>query len=53
MHDLENLGLVNTVDSGKGVRGHTTLIKLAYEPGKVRKILEKTLSLSTASDAVE
>jgi cell division control protein 6 len=49
LHDLENLGLVNTVDSGKGVRGHTTLIKLAYEPGKVRKILEKTLSLSAAA----
>ncbi len=53
LHDLENLGLVNTVDSGKGVRGHTTLIKLAYEPGKVRKILEKTLTLSTANEAAE
>jgi cell division control protein 6 len=55
LHDLENLGLVNTVDSGKGVRGHTTLIKLAYEPAKVRKVLEKTLSLSAAAggDAVE
>ncbi len=54
LHDLENLGLVNTVDSGKGIRGHTTLIKLAYEPTKVRKILEKTLAMSTAADeAVE
>ncbi len=52
LHDLENLGLINTLDSGKGVRGHTTLIKLAYEPGKVRKILEKTLN-TAAGDSSE
>ncbi|MEM0475701.1 MAG: AAA family ATPase [Candidatus Norongarragalinales archaeon] len=49
LHDLENLGLVNTVESGKGVRGHTTLIKLAYEPAKVRRVLEKTLSAAGES----
>jgi len=40
---LESAGLVTTVLSGKGVRGHTTLIKLAYEPDKVKRVIEKTL----------
>ena len=43
LNELEMLGLVNTVQSGKGVRGHTTLIKLAYAPAKVKKAVEKTL----------
>ncbi len=43
LHDLETLGLVSTIESGKGVRGHATLVKLCYEAPKVRKIIEKTL----------
>ncbi len=43
VNELEMLGLVTTVQSGKGVRGHTTLIKLAYEPSRVKKAIEKTL----------
>ncbi|MCX6767990.1 MAG: AAA family ATPase [Candidatus Micrarchaeota archaeon] len=43
LHDLETLGLVATIESGKGVRGHATLVKLCYEALKVRKIIEKTL----------
>ncbi|MFQ5406412.1 MAG: Cdc6/Cdc18 family protein [Candidatus Micrarchaeia archaeon] len=43
LNDLENLGLINTLHSGKGVRGQTTLIKLSYEPEKVKKVIEKTL----------
>ncbi len=39
--DLENLGLIVTLRSGKGVRGQTTLIKLAFEPAKVKKIIEE------------
>lgn len=30
--DLEMLGLVTTVESGKGIRGHTKLIKLGHTP---------------------
>ena len=42
--DLDTLGLVNSLQSGKGVRGRTTLVKLAYEPEKIRKIVEQTFS---------
>lgn len=40
LKELEALGLVNTVQSGKGVRGHTTLIRLAYEPQRVKQVIE-------------
>jgi len=39
--DLDMLGLVTTNISGKGVRGNTTLIKLAYPAGKVKKVIEE------------
>ncbi len=41
IHDLDMLGLVTTNISGKGVRGNTTLIKLAYPEDKVKKVLEE------------
>lgn len=40
LKELEALGLVNMVQSGKGVRGHTTLIKLGYEAARVRQVIE-------------
>lgn len=43
INELEMLGLINTVDSGKGMRGHTRLIKLAYPPVKVKSIIEKNM----------
>ncbi|PIO06620.1 cell division control protein Cdc6 [Candidatus Micrarchaeota archaeon CG08_land_8_20_14_0_20_59_11] len=43
LSELENLGLVLGVDSGKGVRGHTTLLKLAYDPVKVKKAVDRAL----------
>lgn len=43
LHDLETLGLINRIESGKGIRGHATLLKLSYEAPKVKKIIEKTL----------
>ncbi|MBI5229205.1 AAA family ATPase [Candidatus Micrarchaeota archaeon] len=43
LDELTNLGLIAAVQSGKGIRGHTTLIKLAYDAPKVRKVVEKTL----------
>lgn len=42
--ELDALGIVNSIQSGKGVRGRTTLVRLAYEPEKVRKIVEATLN---------
>ncbi len=41
--DLEMQGLIQTYESGKGIRGHTKLIKLAYPPEKIKSTIEKTL----------
>lgn len=41
INDLDMLGLVTTDISGKGVRGNTTLIKLAYPAEKVKNVLEE------------
>ena len=50
--DLEMQGLIHTYESGKGIRGHTKLIKLAYPPEKIKNTIEKTLfkENATASD---
>ncbi len=41
--DLEMQGLVATYESGKGIRGHTKLIKLLYPPAKIKATIEKGL----------
>ena len=41
LNDLEMLGLITTVQSGKGIRGHTTLIKIGYPAGRIKEIIEK------------
>ncbi len=41
--DLDMQGIIVSYESGKGVRGHTKLIKLAYPPGKIKDMIEKTL----------
>ncbi|MCL4552696.1 MAG: AAA family ATPase [Candidatus Marsarchaeota archaeon] len=41
--DLEMQGLIQTYESGKGIRGHTKLIKLAYPPEKIKSTIEKAL----------
>lgn len=41
--DLQMQGLINTYESGKGIRGHTKLIKLAYSPEKIKSTVEKGL----------
>lgn len=41
INELEMLGLITTTISGKGVRGNTTLIRLAFPHDKVRKVIEK------------
>lgn len=43
IHELENLGLVVSVHSGKGVRGQATLLKPVYPAEKIRKVIEDTL----------
>jgi len=43
LNDLEMLGLVTTTPSSKGVRGHTTLIRLGQKPEDVCDITKKNL----------
>ncbi len=49
LSDLETLGLVALTLSGKGMRGHTTLIKLGYEPKDMLELLSKRLQLGGAN----
>ena len=43
VHELEMIGLISTSASGKGIRGHTNLLRLAYDPPRVKKAIEKTV----------
>ena len=43
LNDLEMLGLLTSVESGKGIRGHTKLIKLGHSPQELIKIVSKNL----------
>lgn len=42
INDLDMLGLITTTISGKGIRGNTTLIKLAFPGEKVKSVIEKS-----------
>jgi len=41
--ELEMQGLIASFESGKGIRGHTKLIKLLYSSKKTRFVLEKDI----------
>ena len=43
VRELEALGLLQTVESGKGMRGHSTLVKLTYSPEKIKKTVEELM----------
>jgi len=43
LRELESLGLVKTMESGKGIRGHSTLIRLECAPQKIKKAIEELL----------
>ncbi len=45
--DLETLGFITLTLSGKGFRGHSTLIKLGYEPGDMLALMEKRLQIGS------
>ncbi|HDN83384.1 MAG TPA: AAA family ATPase [Candidatus Altiarchaeales archaeon] len=47
INELEMLGLIITRSSGKGQRGNTRFIRLGYSPKEVKKIVEKSLGIST------
>jgi len=40
LRELEALGLVETTESGKGIRGHSTLTRLLYSPEWIKKTVE-------------
>lgn len=41
--ELEMYGLIYTANSGKGIKGQTTLIKLDFEAEKIKNLIEKQL----------
>ncbi|HUY70504.1 MAG TPA: AAA family ATPase, partial [Candidatus Baltobacteraceae bacterium] len=43
LSELEMQGLITAFESGKGIRGHTKLIKLMYPPQKTKDVLEKDI----------
>ncbi|MEW6328851.1 MAG: orc1/cdc6 family replication initiation protein [Candidatus Micrarchaeota archaeon] len=53
LNELEMLGLITMIESGKGQRGHTRLIRIAYSPEKVRKLIENCLSGEAARAELE
>lgn len=42
LNDLEMLGVITTAESGRGIRGQTTLIKLGVSAEKVKSLLERS-----------
>lgn len=45
LNDLETLGLITTTPSSKGIRGHTTLIKIGQNPRDIEKLIRDKLAL--------
>ncbi len=45
INELENLGLISTIFTSKGIRGHTRLIKLGIPSEPIIKSVEKNLGL--------
>lgn len=45
VNDLEELGLVNTLYTGKGFRGRTRVINIGHDPSDVKKIVENLLKV--------
>ncbi len=43
LSELEMQGLIASFESGKGIRGHTKLIKLLYPPKKMCEVLQKEI----------
>jgi cell division control protein 6 len=39
LRELESLGLVQMTESGRGIRGHSTLVKISYSPEKIKKVV--------------
>ncbi len=51
LSDLETLGLITLTLSGRGLRGHTTLIKLGYDAKGMLALMGKKLGLAAGEAA--
>ena len=51
LSELEMQGLIMSFESGKGIRGHTKLIKLMYPPQKTKEVIEAELFSAAAAGA--
>jgi len=45
LNELEMLGLITTVESGRGIRGHTRLIKPGYPANEMKRIVKDVMGL--------
>lgn len=45
INELEMLGFITTVTSGKGMRGNTRFIRLGYNPEEIKSIVRKCLGV--------
>ena len=45
LNDLEMLGLITTTPSSKGVRGHTTLIKIGHKAEDIEDLVKGKLGI--------
>lgn len=43
IHDLEMLGLITVLETGKGMRGHSRFIKIGYLPEKIIEMITATI----------
>lgn len=50
LSDLETLGFITLTLSGKGIRGHTTLIKLGYDAKDMLELLNKRLFMGIENE---
>ena len=50
LSELEMQGLTISYESGKGIRGHTKLVKLLYPAKKIKDVLEKDLFETHSSE---
>jgi len=48
--DLDMQGLITTYESGKGIRGHTKLIKLSYSPERIKETVEKSIMIESEAE---
>jgi cell division control protein 6 len=44
INELETYGFISTTESGKGVRGSTTLIRLGVDPKSIQELLQTEFS---------